>query len=372
MKRKRVLAAMLAASTTLAMVPPEQYVFVSFAEAAADEETLDETDGESAASEETSDENVIAKAMLAGQIGKNDQWDYDDAAENGSTVAEIKGDGQYEVIWDIAESNSDSINFLILSIKGIDDEFTSDTYPDLAVNIDDIFIDGEEYSFINNKDAYKLAYYESGGSVRVNLNDSWTGGSDLGIESSVDYQVKVVFTIDGISSDTESPTESPKDEYSQSTVDNIGYRVYKDHAEVYSCNSSAKKADILSEIEGVPVTVINKSAFQYCSYLSEVIIPDSVTNIGSYAFYHCGDLKEVVIPASVAGIDSYAFSGCSKLREVTIMNPECNIYNSTMTIPSNTEVIYGEENSTAQIYAESYGIEFAVIGTKVFGFYENL
>ena len=66
------------------------------------------------------------------------------------------------------------------------------------------------------------------------------------------------------------------------------------------------------------VTEIRSSAFNNCTSLKEITIPDSVTRIGDDAFYDCTNLKEIVIPDNVTEIGNYAFLGCSSLREITI------------------------------------------------------
>ena len=66
------------------------------------------------------------------------------------------------------------------------------------------------------------------------------------------------------------------------------------------------------------VTSIGVSVFRACSSLTSVTIPTSVTSIGGYTFYGCSALSSVTIPNSVTIIGDASFWGCSSLISVTI------------------------------------------------------
>ncbi len=109
------------------------------------------------------------------------------------------------------------------------------------------------------------------------------------------------------------------------------------------------------------VTSIAALAFWECTEINSVTIGNGVTSIGEGAFNWCVHLTSITIPESVTSIEDSAFYG-TNLTKIVILNPDCEICDNEYTFygdsTANTGVIYGYTDSTAQIYAETYGYKF--------------
>ena len=66
------------------------------------------------------------------------------------------------------------------------------------------------------------------------------------------------------------------------------------------------------------VKTIGKNAFQYCNSLANIVIPKSVTSIGNYAFQHCTSLRSIRLSKSVTDIGGDAFSDCYFLAKIEL------------------------------------------------------
>ena len=126
---------------------------------------------------------------------------------------------------------------------------------------------------------------------------------------------------------------------------------------------TAESVIIPDKIDGLPVTEILPYVF-FESQITSIKLPDSLETIGECAFMFCENLKNIEIPESVKYICENAFNSCTAAESITILNPECEIYDSYLTMYQFTGTIYGYENSTAQEYAEKYEYNFSAIDAE--------
>lgn len=110
-------------------------------------------------------------------------------------------------------------------------------------------------------------------------------------------------------------------------VDNLRYSVNSDNTSVTVTTPAEGKTysgditipgSVANNGVTYSVTAIGDDAFQDCTELTSVVMPNSVTSIGEYAFDYCRKLKSVVMPNSVTSIGDGAFLYCSALTSVSL------------------------------------------------------
>ena len=88
--------------------------------------------------------------------------------------------------------------------------------------------------------------------------------------------------------------------------------------EVSGYNGTSTEVYIASTHNGKPITSIGSLAFEYCTSLTSVTIPDSVISIGDVAFTGCTSLTSIEIPDSVTSIGIGPFAMCTSLTSIIV------------------------------------------------------
>lgn len=203
-----------------------------------------------------------------------------------------------------------------------------------------------------------------------------------------------------------------EEEYTTGTYGDLEYKRYSDHVEITGWGRKTSNINIPSEIKGLPVTIIGekafwdydymsgdlnsvilpdsieeiqefafsntdirsikipnnvkfigRAAFQNCNNLLSVVIPGKVKKVGSYAFNSCYNLKSVIISQGVEVLEDCAFHNCQNLSSIIFEESNCKIYDIVFPPSAGSSfdfagTIYGNENSTAQEFAEKNGFNF--------------
>ena len=154
------------------------------------------------------------------------------------------------------------------------------------------------------------------------------------------------------------------------SVTSIGERAFEDCSGLTSINIPNSVTSIgsyafwgcsglTSVTIGNNVTSIGDQAFYNCSGLTSIDIPNSVTSIGTWGFIGCSSLESINIPESVTSIGIAAFSGCSGLTSISVALGNTkydsrNNCNAIIESASNT-LIYGCANTTIPESVTSIG-----------------
>ena len=137
--------------------------------------------------------------------------------------------------------------------------------------------------------------------------------------------------------------------YKQGWAANADYMLRSEAAAVtdlgtaFSKNTSLMNFTELQYFSGL--TAIAESAFSACTFLDNIIIPQSVKSIGAHAFGGCVRLTGIALP-NVETIGDYAFNGCTSLATVSIGDSLKSIGTNVFVNCVMTEMTFGKNLTT--------------------------
>jgi hypothetical protein len=68
------------------------------------------------------------------------------------------------------------------------------------------------------------------------------------------------------------------------------------------------------------INKFSNSAFNYCSNMTNINIPNSITNIGNSCFMNCRSLNSIILPPDIKIINTYLFYRCYNLLNIILSN----------------------------------------------------
>lgn len=123
------------------------------------------------------------------------------------------------------------------------------------------------------------------------------------------------------------------------------YQLNEDgYIEITAYTGEEKHVVIPSEIDGIKVVSIGKSAFAENTKIKSVQIPDTITTIRKEAFYKCKNLEQVDIYGDISVLERWEFAKCRDLEIVNFYGDLYSISPGMFMECTNLENIYIPES----------------------------
>ena len=225
-------------------------------------------------------------------------------------------------------------------------------------------------------------YVDSSGNVEDSLDGSgMSSNTELGVRPTLYLNDTV--TYNGIGSGTSGdPYQLIATSYPESDITYVDFVVTADNRDMIGYTDTTTELEIPATFQSTraydadgdgveepagtlyKVTSIGNSAFEGCTNLTSVDIPEGVTTIGNYAFFECYNLTSAIIQEGVISIGASAFQDCETLTNITIPTTVTSIGSNafnrcinieSIVIPNGVTII---ENGTFQY---CYSLESIVI-----------
>lgn len=182
-----------------------------------------------------------------------------------------------------------------------------DTYKILKVIV--AFSDGTAIAF----DSFDCQFLDTPVDETPSPDDDSTDTSDNNDNSSETPKPPVD---DDSNNSTDSENDSNENTEEIPSSEGLKYSISSDQKSYYvsGYEGTSKIIQIPDTYNSLPVTSIGYGAFQNCTNIIGVIIPNNIIEIGYSAFYNCTNLEYLTIPNTLKSCKTYITSYCPKMK----------------------------------------------------------
>ena len=131
-------------------------------------------------------------------------------------------------------------------------------------------------------------------------------------------------------------------EYEVKSPFELEYKKNVTDCEIIKQKASATKGKIIipERYDGNEVTRIANAAFENCTGITGVILPETIDYLGTSVFSNCQSLTRVTLPSTITTIPNATFKGCTSLIDFKVPEGVHQIYEHAFSNCTNLESIY--------------------------------
>ena len=178
-------------------------------------------------------------------------------------------------------------------------------------------IDNEEHSNSHNPIFSQPSSSSENIILTTTSNESVSSSPNAESEKSSSEDISNIPPPSATSSAASSATSSAASSNTENNdiIKALVYQLEGAEITILNCKETVSGSITIPDIiEGYPVTCISKKAFENCTSITSVDIPDSIEVIADSAFQNCTALNFVSLPDALFG--DYVFAGCTSLTNV--------------------------------------------------------
>ena len=158
--------------------------------------------------------------------------------------------------------------------------------------------------------------------VTCDLDNTFSFAKKSTTETSYEYYCQAIFTNangETYATDIFALDNGDEEEIIYETENGeMSFVIQDDYAILNWYKGTDSVVEIPSEVSGIPVKALGGCAFESCSDVTKIIVPDTVESIYGSCFLDCTSLTEISLGSEIKHIGKYAFANCSSLTKLIL------------------------------------------------------